>query len=240
MATITEIAPDVYRLCLFQKEIDLQFNHFLIKDDEPLLYHAGYRAAFPALREAVARLIDPKTLRWIGWSHFESDECGALNQWLELSPSAQPACGFLGAAINVNDFAIRPPRVLQEGEVLVTGKHRFRFLPTAHVPHGWDSGVMFEETNRTLLCSDLFVHFGDVEPSTTGDIVGRAREAMENMERSPFAYSVPYTARTGRVLSELAKLGAKTLATMHGSSFVGDAAQALRDLDVAMKEVLRP
>ncbi len=238
MATITEIAPDVYRVCLLNKERGLQFNHFIVKDEEPLLYHTGYRASFKELREAVATLIDPAKLRWIGWSHFESDECGSLNEWLQVAPQALPACGFLSAALNTNDFSNRPPKVMNGGDVLKTGKYRFRFVPTAQLPHGWDAGVMFEETNRTLLCSDLFTHFGDVEPITEKDIVGRAKETLQNMQNSPFAYYIPYNKQTGVICNQLADLKPKTLATMHGSSFVGDCAKALCDLNVAMKEVL--
>jgi flavorubredoxin len=238
MTNITEIAPDVYRLSIFNEQIGLQFNHFLIRDEEPMLYHTGYKSSFVELSAAVKKLITPKEIRWIGWSHFESDECGALNEWLATVPSAQPVCGFLGAMINVNDFATRPPRVLQNGETFTTGKRRFRFISTAHVPHGWDAGVMFEETDQTLLCSDLFTHFGAVEPLTNHDIVSRARESLENMQRSPFAYYIPYNANTGRIMGSLADLNPKLLATMHGSSFNGDCAQALRDLDGVMREVL--
>jgi flavorubredoxin len=238
MAQITEIAPDVYRLSIFNEAIGLQFNHFLVRDEEPLLYHTGYKANFAELHEAVNQLLKPRDIRWIGWSHFESDECGALNNWLQAVPSAQPVCGFLGATVSVNDFSIRAPRVLQDGETFTTGNRRFRFISTAHVPHGWDAGVMFEETDRTLLCSDLFTHFGAVEPITSSDIVGRARESLENMQRSPFAYYVPYYNRTREILYGLADLKPTLLATMHGSSFNGDCSQALRDLDVTMRDVL--
>jgi flavorubredoxin len=111
MSQIAEIAPDVYRLSLFHSELNLQFNHFLIKDDEPLLFHAGYKASFPELRALVEKIIPPAKLRWISFSHFESDECGALNHWLDAAPQASAACNFLGAALNINDFASRPPRV---------------------------------------------------------------------------------------------------------------------------------
>ncbi len=238
MATVTEIASDVYRVSLLNKQLGLQFNHFVINDEEPLLYHTGYRSSFAELREAVAQVIDPVKLRWIGWSHFESDECGSLNEWLQVAPTALPACGFLSAALNATDFSNRPPRVMNHGDVLSTGKYRFRFVATAQLPHGWDAGVMFEETNRTLLCSDLFTHFGDVEPITEADIVGRARETLQNMQNSPFAYYIPYTAQTSRVCQQLADLKPKTLATMHGSSFIGNCSQALRDLDIVLKEVL--
>ena len=125
MAEVTEIGPDLYRICVYLPDFDLQFNHFLVDDEEPLLFHAGYNAWFPEVQECLATVIDPARLRWIGFSHFESDECGALNQWLEVAQSAEPVCSQVGAAVSVNDFAIRPPRGMEDGEVLTTGKHRF-------------------------------------------------------------------------------------------------------------------
>ncbi len=156
MARIDEIAPDLFRVSIYAPQFDLQFNHFLIRDDEPLLFHTGMRRMFPEVREAVARLIDPAALRWISWSHFEVDECGALNDWLAIAPAAQAICSQVGAAVNIEDFAIRPPRGLSKDEVIETGRHTYRFVPTPHLPHGWDAGVLFEEQTGVLLCSDLF------------------------------------------------------------------------------------
>jgi flavorubredoxin len=233
---IDEVAPDVYRISVYVPAIDLQFNHFLVRDDEPLLFHTGLRAMFPAVREAVARVIDPATLKWISWSHFEVDECGALNEWLAAAPQATPVCGELGAMINVNDFSNRPPRALKPDEVLATGRHRFRFIPTPHLPHGWDAGVLFEEADRVLLCSDLLHQIGDVEPMTTGDIIGRYRHAIETYQASPVLMDyVPYSENTKRQLARLAALQPRTLAAMHGSTFVGDGAAML----VASGDVLR-
>src|ERR1700688_4412836 len=145
MAEITEIAPDMFRISVYAPQLGLSFNHFLIRDDEPLLFHAGFRAMFEELREAVARLLDPAQIRHIGFSHFESDECGGLNHWLEIAPHATPVCGLIGAMVSVNDFAIRPARALTRDDTFSTGKYRYRFVPTPHVPHGWDAGVLFEE-----------------------------------------------------------------------------------------------
>jgi len=237
MAKIDEIAPNVFRISIVAPQFNLQFNHFLIRDDEPLLFHAGYKAMFPELREAVGRLLDPANIRWISFSHFESDECGALNHWLETAYRAETACSVVGALVSVNDFAIRPARGLAQGETLTTGKYRFRFCSTAHMPHGWDAGVLFEETQRTLFCSDLFFHTGDVEPLTEADIVGRARAALTDMENGPLAGFVPYTPLTDSILDSLATLKPRTLATMHGSSFVGQGDQALRDLTVVLRDL---
>jgi hypothetical protein len=132
-ARIDEIAQDVHRICVYVPEFQLQFNHFLILDDEPLLFHAGLRGMFPQVREAVGRVLDPSKLRWIAFSHFESDECGALNNWLELAPSAQAACSLVGTIVGVDDYAIRPSRGLADGDVLDTGRYRFRFCATKHL-----------------------------------------------------------------------------------------------------------
>jgi flavorubredoxin len=227
-ARIDEISPDLYRISVYVPEFDLQFNHFLLRDDEPLLYHTGMRMMFPAVREAVSRLMNPADLRWIGWSHFEVDECGALNNWLALAPKATPVCGQLGAMINVTDFSDRPPRALSPDEILVTGRRRFRFVPTPHLPHGWDAGVLFEETDRVLLCSDLLHQIGDVEPVTTADITDRYQRALETYQAHPVLMDyVPYTENTRRQLGRLAALQPTTLAAMHGSTFVGDGASLL-------------
>ncbi|MFZ1701245.1 MAG: hypothetical protein WBO10_14880 [Pyrinomonadaceae bacterium] len=235
---ITEIAPDVYRISTLVPEINLQFNQFLINDDEPLLFHTGMRALFPIVREAVATIIDPAKIRWVGFSHFESDECGALNDWLAIAPEALPVCSMVGAMVSVNDFSIRPAHAMNDGDTLKTGKHEFRFLHTPHVPHCWEAGMMFEETNKTLLCSDLFTHFGDVEALTSSDIVGRFKNDLIEGEKGPLAQAYPYSPKTDEQLERVAALDPKTLAVMHGSSFSGDGKSALGDLAVALREVL--
>ena len=240
MPSTTEIARDVYRISVFVPEINLEFSHFLVRDDEPLLFHAGLRSMFPLLRDEISRLVDISKIRHIGFSHFESDECGALNQWLELAPAAQAVCGLVGAMVSVNDFSIRPARVLTRDDVLSTGRYRFRFIPTPHVPHGWDAGVMFEESERTLFCSDLFHQWGQREPTTSDSVIERCKGALVETEASPFANYVPYTHHTGRVLQSLAQYEPKTLAAMHGSTYYGNGAQALRDLAIVMHDVLGP
>ncbi|MBD2341557.1 MBL fold metallo-hydrolase [Calothrix sp. FACHB-156] len=238
MMTVTEIAPDLYRISTYVPEIDLQFNQFLIQDDEPLLFHTGHRAMFPLIRDAVARIIDPSTIRWLGFSHFEADECGSLNEWLEIAPTAEPVCSMVGALVSINDFATRPAKGMADGEVLHTGKYRFRLLHTPHVPHCWDAGLLFEEVTKTLLCSDLFHQNGDVESLTESSIMERVRQTLVDYQAGPFANYMPYTQHTEQTLHRLADLQPKTIAAMHGSSFIGDGKCALRDLATVMREVL--
>jgi hypothetical protein len=159
-------------------------------------------------------VLDPSRLRWIGFSHFESNECGALNEWLATAPGAQAATSIVGAMVNLTDFALRPARPLADGEVLATGRHRLRYLATPHVPHGWDAGLFFDETTRTLFTSDLFFQPGEPEPLTSNDIVGPAREAMLGGQSGPLANDMPYTPYTDSTLERLAALDPRVLATM--------------------------
>lgn len=150
---------------------------------------------FPDLRQAVASLMDPSTLRHIAWSHFESDECGALNEWLQLAPRADPVCTLVGKLVSVDDFSIRPARGMTSGDVLSTGKYRYRFHHSPHIPHGWDAGVLFEETRRTLFCSDLFHHFGNGAPLTSSDLIEPTRSAMQRLQQARWPVTCPTRAR---------------------------------------------
>jgi flavorubredoxin len=237
-AKVVEIAHDTYRISTFHPDYRIQFNQFLIVDDEPFLMHTGFKRMFQTTLAAVSSLVDPSSLRWSGFSHFEADECGALNEWLGVAPRAQAVCSFVGAVVNMNDFANRAARPLADDEVLQTGLHRLRFLSTPHVPHAWDAGLFFDESERTLLCSDLFFQPGDPEPVIGLDIVGRAREAIEGGIMGPLAKDFPYTPYTTTTFERLAALAPTTLAVMHGSSFSGDGRKAILDLSTAIEELL--
>ncbi len=148
-------------------------------------------------------------------------------------------CSFVAKNVSVDDVvAARPARALDDGEVLVTGRNRFRFLRTPHVPHAWDAGHLFEENNRLLLCSDLFHQNGDVEATTEQDVVGRFRDMLLEYEQGPFAHYLPSTSRTEATLERIAALEPAMLATMHGSTFTGDGGKALRDLSRTLREVM--
>jgi flavorubredoxin len=237
MTTVSEVAPDVFRISTYVPEADLEFGQFLVRDDEPLLFETGMKALFPAVRDAVAKVLDPATIRWVSFSHFESDECGSLNEWLSTAPRSQPACSLVGAVVSVNDFAIRPARALADGEVLETGKRRFRFLHTPHVPHCWEAGMLFEENDGTLFCTDLLQQNGERPPLGGPELLELSRQAMINYQKGPFAHYLPYTRSTDATLARLAALRPKTLATMHGSVFHGDGENALREIAAMVKEV---
>jgi glyoxylase-like metal-dependent hydrolase (beta-lactamase superfamily II) len=238
--TATEIAPDTFRISTFNPDYGIQFNQFLIRDDEPFLMHTGLKRMFQSTLAGVRSILDPATLRWIGYSHFEPDECGALNDWMALAPRAQALTGFVGSTVMLQDFADRPPRTLADDEVLPIGRHRLRFLATPHVPHGWDAGMFFDETEGTLFCSDLFFEPGDPVPLLEGDVVARARDALVAGVDGPLTNDLPYGPRTDRTLRRLADLAPRTLAVMHGSSYRGDGGAALLGLAKVLANVLGP
>ena len=232
-----EIADGIYRLSTHVPDIappaGFTFNQFLIRAEQPLLFHCGPRAMFPLVSAAVSKILPLEQLRWISFGHIEADECGAMNLWLEAAPRAQVLYCELGCQISVNDLADRPPRPLAQDEVLDLGGKRVRIIATPHVPHGWEAQVLYEETTETLFCGDLFTHVGDGEPLTQGDIVERAMAAEEMFHATSLG---PFTAPTIRKLAELKP---RRLALMHGSSFEGDSAGELNSLADRYEELLQ-
>ena len=236
-AKIDEIDDRVFRLSVFVPDIappaGFTFNHFLVVGDEPLLFHCGLRRMFPLVSAAVAKIIPLERLRWLSFGHFESDECGSMNEWLAAAPHAQAAHGMVGCMVSLNDMAVRPPRVLADGETIDLGGKRLRYIDTPHVPHGWDAGVLFEETSRTLLCGDLFAHTGNCPALTTSDLVAPALAAEDQFHQTSLGPAIASSIR------KLADLAPRKLAVMHGSSFEGDGAAALRNLAGHYDERLR-
>ena len=222
---INEIADGIFRLSTFVPDIappqGFTFNQFLIRGDEPMLFHGGLRLMFPMIHEAVSKLIQPERLRWIAFGHVEADECGAMNQWLAAAPRAEAAHGHTACMVSLNDMADRPPRQLADGEVIDLGGKQVRYLDTPHIPHGWEAGVLYEETTKTLLCGDLFTQTGNGPALTESDIVGPA-VAAEDM----FKYS-SLNPGMGTTIRKLAEFSPLTLALMHGPSYKGDCATAL-------------
>lgn len=222
-----EIADGIYRFSTAVTGVGpgtFTFNQFLIDADEPMLFHLGHRHMFTAVSQAVARVIPLGRLRYLGFGHIEADECGALNPWLAAAPMAEVVHGQMGCMVSLNDLADRPPRALADGEALDLGGKRMRWMDTPHVPHGWEAGLFWEEAGSTLFCGDLLSHGGDGPAITEDDIVGPA----VGMERAFRAMSM--SPNTGDVLNRVAELNPTTLAVMHGSSFRGDGASALRAL----------
>ncbi len=206
------------------------FNQYLVVDDEPLLFHTGPRRMFPLVAEAIGKRMPLEKLRYVAFSHFEADECGALNDFLAAAPQAVPVCSQVAAMVSVNDVADRPARALADGEVLDLGKHRLRWLDTPHVPHGWECGFMMELETRTLLCGDLFTQGGPgTTPVTDADILEPSEEFRLQMD---YYAHTPATAAT---LERIAREEPRTLACMHGSAYRGDGAKLLRALSGSLK-----
>ncbi|MEP6769959.1 MAG: MBL fold metallo-hydrolase [Acidobacteriota bacterium] len=224
---VDEVAPSIYRISTPVTVVPggFSFNQYLIADEDPVLFHTGPRRLFPLVREAVASVMPVESLRWIGFSHVEADECGSLNEFLAVAPSARPLCSQIAAMVSIEDMADRPPRPLADGEVMSIGRGRVRWIDAPHVPHGWECGYLFEESTGTLLCGDLFTQPGAQHaPVTSNDILGPS-EAM----RAQLDY-FSHSTRAGALLGKLAETRPKTLACMHGSAWTGDGRRMLLDL----------
>jgi flavorubredoxin len=229
---VDEIADGIYRIStpVAAPAPGFSFNQYLVLDEAPLLFHTGPRRMFPLVREAVATVMPVERLRYVGFSHYEADECGSLNEWLALAPHAAPVCSQVAALVSIDDVADRPARPLADGETLDLGRHRLRWHDTPHLPHGWECGYLFDAATRTLLCGDLFTQGGARHaPVTEADIL-EPSEAF----RKPMDY-FSHTKHARTLLEKLAADEPTTLACMHGSAWKGDGAQLLRALASALE-----
>ena len=229
---IHEIADGIYRIntpVALPGAGQFNFNQYLIRDDEPLLFHTGPRRMFPLVREAIGHVLPVETLRYLAFSHFEADECGSLNDFLAAAPKAAPVCSQVAAMVSIGDYADRAPHPLADGEELSLGRHTLRWFDTPHMPHGWESGLMMDSSTRTFFCGDLFTQGGPGNvPVTEGDILGPSEEFRKPMDY--FAHAP----QTGAILERLAREEPTTLACMHGSAWRGDGTVLLRALAKAI------
>jgi flavorubredoxin len=221
---VTEVADGIHQLTTYVDVADFSFNQYLVTGDEPLLFHTGGRQLFPLVSEAISKIVPVESLRWISFGHVESDESGSMNDFLARAPAATVAQSVIGCMVSLNDLADRPPRALANGEVLDIGGHRLRWIDTPHVPHGWETGVLYDETTKTLLCGDLFTRAGAYEAASDDDVVGPAVAAEDMFGAMSLAPT------TGATIRGLAELDIATLALMHGPAYGGDASKALLEL----------
>jgi len=232
--SVVEIGDGIYRISTPVPPMPalpggFTFNQFLIADNEPLLFHTGPRRMFPLVREAIEAVIPVSSLRYLGISHFEADECGALNEFLEVAPRAVPLCGAVAKMVSVDDVADREALGLGDGEKLSLGNHTVGWIDTPHLPHGWDCGYLFEQATSTLFCGDLFTQPGSEHPPLIeGDILGPSEAMRDAMDY------YAHTENTAGLLAKLAATDPTTLACMHGSSWSGKGSELLGQLAEAL------
>lgn len=237
--TIHEIEDGIYRISVPVPEANFSYNQFLVIDEEPLLFHTGLRAQFPLVSEAIRKVMPLERLRYVAFSHFESDECGALNHFLAAAPNAVPVASRVAVMTSLADFADRAPRALADHERLPLGRRTVEWLDAPHLPHGWETGYLFESSTRTLFCGDLFTHGGANAPALIdSDLLLPAEEFRVGFSTTtgfPDAYG--FTRDTQTHIEKLAATNPRTLAVMHGSSWrgrEGEGAELLRRLGEAV------
>jgi len=233
--SITEIAADTYRISIPVPPPAIpggfSFNQYLVVDDKPLLFHTGPKKMFPLVREQIEKVLALARLRYIAFSHYEADECGALAQFLEAAPKAQPVCSQVAALVSVSDTVDVEPIGMEDGQVLDLGRHQLVWQSTPHLPHGWECGYFYDRTTGTLFCGDLFTQPGTGgDALTTGDILSPSEAFRRQMDYFSHTQQAP------ALIEKLAKLQQRVLACMHGSAWQGDGAGMLRRLGQALAQ----
>jgi len=228
MTTVDEIGDGIFRVhtpvAPAAGTAGFSYNQYLLLDDEPLLFHTGSRRLFEEVSRAIERVLPLARLRHLAFSHWEQDECGALDPFLAHAPQARPLCSRINAMIN-RDGMSREPRAMADGEELSLGRRRVRWFETPHLPHGWESGLLFEQTTATLFCGDLFTQPGTGDqPLVETDILGPSESLRGQLDY--FAHGPAQRA----LVERLAVTAPRVLACMHGHAWAGDGAALLREL----------
>jgi len=210
MATVTEIASDVYRINVVLPDRPVSFSLFLVNDDNPTLIETSFAAVFDEVRSAV----DLKKIERIVVPHFEGDECGGLNRFLAAAPNAVAVCSPIGSS-SIRDFTGKEPSVISDGEELTTGSKKLRFFLTPYV-HAWDSLLAVEESQGTLFSSDLFIQPGHGKAFTDEDLYG---QMVDLYKRTGL---MPSMGHIRAALDKMKGLDIKTIACHHGSVLTGN------------------
>ncbi|MBO0693785.1 MAG: MBL fold metallo-hydrolase [Acidimicrobiaceae bacterium] len=170
MARIDRIVGDIYRISTWNPDYGITFNQFLVADERPALIHTGLYQDYEQVRKAVSEVIDPARLEYVALLHFEGDECGGMDRFLEAAPNSTLLGSFMSVALNLSGWSYRGRfQGFQDGDTLDLGKHKLRFLETPHVHH-WDSMMVFDETTKSLFPSDLFIQPGEQPPTVTENL----------------------------------------------------------------------
>jgi flavorubredoxin len=218
MTRIDEIVDGIYRICTTVAAAGrpFQFNQFLIDDERPALVHTGMHQLYEPVRDAVAQVLDPGKLEYVILLHFESDENGGMDRFLEGAPDSTLACSALSYDLNLSGWNYSG-RVegRRDGEVIDLGRHKLRFLETPHVHH-WDSMMLFDETTKSLFPSDLFIQGGD-QPPVVSENLGSEMCGLYR-EVGIFAHEDPVR----RVVNRVEALDLEWVHGMHGGSLTRD------------------
>lgn len=232
IASIDKIAEDTYRINIGLPDMipgGFSFNQYLVVDEMPLLFHTGPKKLFPLVREQIETVLPLSSLRYLAFSHVESDECGSLSEFLDASPEARPVCSQVAAMVSVGDMVEVEPLAMADGQELSLGRHQLLWQSTPHLPHGWDCGYFFDVTTKTLFCGDLFTQPGLGErPLVSNDILGPSEAFRSQMDY--FSHGRD----TSKLIDKLALLEPDLLACMHGSAWKGDGAGMLRKLGASL------
>jgi flavorubredoxin len=229
MARVDELVDGIYRICTTAQlpDTEFQFNQFLIADERPALIHTGMYGLYESVRDGIAEVLDPSTLEYVILLHFEADENGGMDRFLEAAPNSTLACSALSAILNLSgwNYAGRVEGHT-EGEVIDLGSHRLRFLETPHVHH-WDSMMLFDESTKSVFPSDLFIQPGDQPPIVSENLGSVMCEYYRQI--GIFAHERPVR----DVVDRIEALDPEWIHGMHGGSLRRETlpafARALRD-----------
>ncbi|MBI2850296.1 MAG: MBL fold metallo-hydrolase [Chloroflexi bacterium] len=208
MAQLDKIVEGVYRISSTAGPGGFSFNQFLVKDEKSILIHTGAVQQFKAVADSIGSIVDIKQISYLFISHFESDECGALCNFLGLNPNLIPVCGAITAR-QLQGFGLHgSPQIVKPGDELSLGKRKLSFISYPSEMHLWEGLLTYDTTDKILFSSDLFVARG------AGEAAIKKANRAEAMKIE--ARSIPSEEGRTKCQAALDQLDIQLVAVGHG------------------------
>jgi hypothetical protein len=168
----------------------LPINAYLLRAEEPILIDAGIGAEDEFI-DAVASLIDLKTLKWVWLTHDDADHTGNLERIFELAPNARLVTHAFCALRMASWWSVPFDRVhaMRVGDRLSVGDRTLRAVAPPVYDNPMSTGLLDEATG-SLFSVDSF---GAFLPEATQDAAEVPADALAGGMQGWAAADSPWT-----------------------------------------------
>ncbi|APM39861.1 MBL fold metallo-hydrolase [Clostridium kluyveri] len=179
-----EISKDLYQFSMHIPPMHFTLHQYLLLSEEPVLVSTGTVQQAKQILPQIKKLLNGKEIKYILFSHIESDECGGLPVFLKEYPNVITVCSELSARELAGFSYTGTVQAKKQGDSLIGNGFSFRFIDYPSEVHLQNGLVFYEETRKIFLSSDLMLRFGDAVGQTI-DSGWKEEVGAINIERIP-------------------------------------------------------
>lgn len=209
------------RLSLFENAYPVprgvSYNSYLLLDEQTVLFDTVDPSVSDLFLENVEFALGGRKLDYLVVHHMEPDHSASFLRLIKTYPEVTVVTNQKVARMLSNFFPFDHSgvKLVNEGDVLVTGSHKlsFVFAPMVHWP---EVMFTFDQTAGTLFSADAFGTWGALGGSIFADEVHFERDFLNDARRYYFNIVGKYGAQVQNALKKASALDIKTLCPLHG------------------------